>query len=113
MLPPDFEFPKMTLSSLVTCWYCGLYNIPAFKVLKSYDVSEIKSGKCKLSMMKKLILFVEHAALICNHENLLNPKNEREAIALYQAVKHFFRFPSLENKTRRYETLSWKSYYNI
>lgn len=72
----------MTLLTLVTSWYYGIHDIPTFRKLKPYDVSQIKSGKIKLSMMRKLISTIEHRAIIVNKQEFLNPRNEREALVL-------------------------------
>ena len=75
-------------------------------MLKAWDVREIKSGKTKLSMMRKVMKCIEKAAQIVNKPDLIKPKmTEREAIDLYNAVKHLFHFPVLEKKVCCYKTL--------
>ena len=50
-------FPTLTLASLVTAWYCRNRSkgIPPYRVLKGYDVLDVKSGKQKLTNMKVLM----------------------------------------------------------
>ena len=57
---------------------------------------------------------VEKGAKIVNLPHLIKRNmSDKDAITLYNRVKHLFRFPAGEGKRRRYETLSWKSYYNL
>ena len=64
--------------------------------------------------MKKLLGHVERAAIIVNQPHLIcNDCTEEHAFALYNAVKHLFFFDSIKvGKIRRYESISWKTYYN-
>ena len=116
LLPNEFIIPFLTLASLVTAWYCGNISkgIPPYKVLRSWDVRHIKYGKAQLSQMKKLMGYVEKGTRIVNLPGLLKSKmDERDAINLYNSVKHLFHFPTREKTMRRYATISWKSYYNL
>ena len=116
LLPDNFSFPTLTLSSFVTAWYCrnSVKGIPPYKVLRSWDVTNGKCDKQKLSQMRKLMSYVERGAVLVNQPLLVKSRmTEREARLLYLGVKHLFRFPAGETKTRRYETMSWKSYYNL
>ena len=116
LLPENFTFPTLTLASLVTAWYCGNRSkgIPPYRVLKGCDVLDVKSGKQKLTNMKGLMRCVEKGARIVNLPHLVKRNMaERDAITLYNSVKHLFQFPATNNKKRRYETMSWKSYYNL
>ena len=62
--------------------------------------------------MKKMMGHIERAAHIVNLPHLIKREwTEREAIDIYDAVKHMFMFPSL--KKRRYGTIVWKTYYNL
>jgi len=100
----------------VTTWYCGdkSRGIPPYRVLRAWDVAHIKGGKCKLSMMRRVVDAVCRGATVVNQPQLVKKNmKEPEALELYQAVKHLFHFPALEKKTRRYETLSWKSFYPL
>ena len=82
-------------------------GIPPYKMLKAWDVREIKNGKAKLSMMRKVTLSIHKEARIVNRADLIKPKmSEREAMDLYHAVKHLFHFPVFETKVWRYQTLS-------
>ena len=106
----------MPLPNLVSMWYCGDVpsNIPPYKMLQTCDVSHLKRGKCKLSQMKKLMGHVELAASIVNQTHIVRKDwTEEHAFALYNAVKHLFFFDSIKvGKRRRYESISWKTYYN-
>jgi hypothetical protein len=116
LIPQSFTFPSLTLASLVTSWYCGDYSksIPPYRYLKPCDVKHIKGGRQKIMHMKILMSCVEKAAKIVNLPHLIKRKmNDKDAITLYNSVKHLFRIPAGEGKKRRYETLSWKTYYNM
>jgi hypothetical protein len=83
-------------------------------MLKACDVEEMKSGKIKLSCMRKLMFEVGRAARFVNQRFLLKANmSEKDAIKLHLAVRHMFKAPAGENKTRRHATLSWKSVYNM
>ena len=57
---------------------------------------------------------VEQAESIVNQPHIVcNDCTAEHAFALYNAVKHLFFFDSLKvGKRRRYESISWKTYYN-
>mmetsp|Transcript_36019 Transcript_36019/g.87029 ORF Transcript_36019/g.87029 Transcript_36019/m.87029 type:complete len:265 (-) Transcript_36019:96-890(-) len=88
-------------------------------MLRSADVKHMgKSGKQTLSMMKKLMTHVGRAATdIANRSDLIVKERgwtKTDCSKLYRAVKHFFQFPDEKGKRkRRYETISWKTYYNL
>ena len=64
--------------------------------------------------MKKLMDNVERASIIVNQPHfVLNDCTAKHAFALYNAVKYLFFFDSIKmGKRRRYESISWKTYYN-
>lgn len=71
-------------------------------------------GKQKLTHMKRLMNCVEKAARTVNLPHLVKQNmTERDSITLYNSVKHLFMFPAKAQKKRQYETMSWKSYYNL
>ena len=115
-LPESFVFPTMTLPNLVRMWYNGDVpsNIPPYKMLRTCDVSHLKHGKCKLYQMNKLLGHVERAASIVNQPHLVRKYcTEEHAFALYNAVKSSFLFDTIKvGKRQRYESISWKTYYN-
>ena len=117
LLPTSFKFPSMPLPNLVRMWYCGdmTKNIPPYQALRSFDVKHLKIGKTYLSMMKYIMKHVERAALIVNQPHLVkNRMSVQDSFGLYHAIKHMFKFDCLRvGKKRRYETISWKTYYNI
>jgi len=113
LVPPDFAFPALTLSTLVTTWYCGdkSNGIPPYRLLHAWDVAHIKGGKCKLSMMRKLIAAVCRGAGVVNQPELAKTNmNEPQALQLYQLVKHLF-----QHWKKRQEGMKRcpESYYNI
>ena len=114
-MPKDYNIPSMSFPNFIIMWYCGdrSKNVAPLRLLKTADIKELKGGATKLSMMRTLIRHVERAARMGNLNQLVvrnwRPENAR---ALYDAVKHFFRFPLPKQKTRRFETLLWKTYYN-
>lgn len=128
LLPSNYTFPKMSFPNMLTMWFCGDKgnNIPPFKLLKSSDVSHMRSekgkkrivGPCYLSNMKTLVEHVEKAAMIEGCSDLYRKcqlrHSTKDVLDLYAAVKKYFAFPRESNgKRRRLETMSWKSYYNI
>ena len=116
LLPDNYVFPSMTLQSLIFMWFCGDWpnSIPPYKLLRYWDKSSIKNGRQKLSMMKKVIEQVVRGATIVNMQALVNPNmREENCLELYTRIKHLFWFPSTEKKARRYQSMSWKSFYNI
>ena len=116
LLPDGFIIPFLTLSSLVTAWYCGNVSkgIPPYRLLRAWDLRHIKSGKSMLSQMRKVMKCMEKGVEIVNLPGLIKGKmEERDAITLYNSVKHLFFSPSKDKKKRRYESMSWKTFYNI
>ena len=101
---------------MLTMWFCGdtTKNIPPYKMLKACDVKHIKGGKQKISNMRRLVSHVLRAAVdLTGMSNLVVQEwNVRKVLDLYNAVKHMFQFPLLEKHDRRWDTISWKSYYN-
>ena len=93
LLPDGFVIPFLTLSSLVTAWYCGNVSkgIPPYRLLRSWDLRHMKSAKAMLSQMRRVMKCVEKAVAIVNLPGLIKGKmEERDAITLYNSVKHFF-----------------------
>ena len=62
-VPANFVFPKMSLMTLITSWFCGNESMKTVP-LKLLTATEIKNTKerYKLSQMKTLMLAVEIAA---------------------------------------------------
>ena len=112
----SFSFPSMTFPIMLTMWFCGdvSKNIPPYRILKAKDVMRLKGGKQKLSNMKSLVKNVIRAASIANRCDLVvRSWSPGKVLDLYRGVKHFFAFPTLLNgKGRRYDTISWKTYFN-
>ena len=62
-VPANFVFPKMSLMTLITSWFCGnksMKTVP-FKLLMAMEIKKTKEHY-KLSQMKTLMLAVEIAA---------------------------------------------------
>ena len=78
-------------------------------------MKQVKGGKQKLSNMKSLVKQVMRAATIANrHDLIVRSWSPGKVLALYRGVKHSFAFPTLlQGKARRYETISWKTYFNM
>ena len=117
LLPTDFTFPSMPLPGLIRMWYCGDIpkNVPPYKMLRPIDVKHLKFGGCKLSNMRNVMKQVKRATLVINRPDLIKSKmSSEDTIVLYHAIKHLFQFDCMTlGKKRRYETISWKTYYNI
>ena len=112
---PYFSFPYMTFINMLEICFCGYVskNIPPYRMLRSKDVIHVKGVKQKLSNMKYLVKHVLISAGISNRHNLV-VRNWylRKVMDLYLDVRRFFDFPCLSSdKKRRYETISWKTYY--
>ena len=107
----------MALPNLIRMWYCGdkSNNIPPYRMLRPCDVDHLKFGKQKLSNMKTLMNHVERAAHLSNQTHLLKKTwYAGDTLILYNGVSHFFKFDSLRTgKRSSFETISWKTYYNI
>jgi len=124
LLPPDYKFPKaIGLELLFTLWFCGdrSNNIPPYRMLKWNDL-DAKTERTKLSMIRKVMnTAVRGARDISGRPELLNHRvwTYRNALDLFEGVKHLFLFPILttsrknKSRCRRFETISWKTYYNI
>ena len=115
LLPEHYTFAKLTLATLITAWHCGNDDagIPPYKHLTANAVKHIKFGKNKISMMQLLMSSVKRATVIKNQPNLLKKEMTIQDCAhLYSCVKHMFEIPGKNEKSRRHETLSWKTVYN-
>ena len=111
---PDFVFPKMTLCTLITCWFCGNASkrIVPLKLLRPVEIAT-KSERFKLSKMKKLMLGVMMAATRCNINAGQRGSWDVEAtVRLYAAVRPYFQYPA-KISIRRDEQISWTTVYNL
>ena len=74
---------------------------------------EMKGGIQKLSMMKKLVKFLQKGVQIVKPPHLLVQNcTSIHVLDLYNDVKNLFAFTYL-NKSRRLEKVAWKTYYII
>ena len=80
----------------------------------SKDVKHLKGEKQKISNMKSLVKQVIRATGIVNRYDLVVQNwSPRKVVGLYLGVSHFFDFTCLfSDKRRRYETISWNTYFN-
>ena len=111
----DFVFPKMTLCTLITSWFCGnesTKTVP-FKMLKATEIKK-KKERYKLSQMKTLMLAVEIAAERAGVWQCLSQRgswNVGSTVRLYESVHCFFAYQS--KMQRRNEQISWQTVYNL
>src|SRR5210317_1146360 len=84
-------------------------------MLSAKDIPTMKNGRQMLCMMKKLMFHVERAAIeVANRRELVIKRRSwtpQDCKALYDGIAHFFRIPGKQK--RRFEQISWKSYYDI
>jgi hypothetical protein len=110
-LPEGFVFPKMTLATLLTSWFCGNQStrtIP-FKLLKATEL-ENKWEKLQLCKMRKLVV----DAVIAGAKQEGAWREQRGAwdigstVRLFESVKHLFEYPTkTSTRTRRNAQISW------
>ena len=83
-------------------------------MLREKYVKHTKGGKQKLSNNKSLVKQVIRSVGFFNrHELVLRNWFPRKVMELYLGVSNFFGFPCLSSDNRRrYETISWKTYFN-
>ena len=110
----DFVFPKMTLCTLITCWFCGnesAKTVP-FKLLRPMEIKKV-SERYKLSKMKLLMLGVQLAAERCGVWRAQRGTwDVGLTVRLYEAVRPYFTYPS-KTSIRRDEQISWNTVYNL
>ena len=115
LTPRRFSFLSMTFRIMLTMWFCGdiSNNMPPYRVLRAKDVKDVKGGKQALSNMKYLVKYVIRDTVIGNCLELHRRGNwtVQNVNDLYMGVKHFFAFQGAGS--RRFETLSWKTYYTL
>ena len=84
-------------------------------MMRAKDVMHVKGRKQKLSNMKYLVKQIIGAAGIANrHDLVVRNWYPRKVMDIYLSVRHFSDFTCLSSdKRRRYETISWKTYFNV
>lgn len=114
-VPAGFVFPKMTLASLLTSWFCGNQStktIP-FKLLRGVEL-ENKREKLQLCKMRKLVQAVTVGA---KQEGAWHEQRGAwdigPTVRLYENVKHLFDYPTKNSKIRRTLQISWQTVYNL
>ncbi len=114
-VPADFVFPKMSLMTLLTSWFCGNESMKTVP-LKLLRATEIKNNKekCKLSQMKTLMLAVEIAAKRVGTWDTFAQRGTWDVgstVRLYVSVQHFFMYPS---KIKCWTAqISWQTVFNL
>jgi len=112
----DFIFPKMTLCTLVTSWFCGNESsktVP-FKLLRPIEIKKEKE-RYKLSKMKLLMSWVQLAAERAGVWRSFARRGSWDVgstVRLYEAVRPYFAYPS-NTSLRRDEQISWNTVYNL
>ena len=113
----NFSFPSMTFPNMLPMWFCGdiKKNILPFRMLWCKYVEQVKDEKKRMSNIKALVKHVTKAAVIDNRNDLVvDFWYPRKVMDLYRSVRKFFAFPyPTNNKRRRFETMSWRNYFNI
>jgi hypothetical protein len=114
-VPADFIFPKMTLCTLISSWFCGnesTKTVP-FKMLRATEIKN-KKERYKLSQMKALMLAVEVAAERAGVWQGLTRKGSWDVgltVRLYESIHRFFTYRS--KMKRRNEQISWQTVFNL
>jgi hypothetical protein len=111
----DFIFPKMTLCTLITAWYCGNESTKTapFKLLRATEIKK-NEERYKLSKMKVLISRVQTAAErveVWQHLVQRGSWTVGKTVRLYESVIPFFRYPS--KLKQRNKQISWILVYNL
>ena len=114
-VPADFEFPKMSLMTLITSWFCGnesMKMVP-MKLLVATEIKK-KEQRYKLSQMKTLMNAVEIAAKRVGSWDGLARRGAWDVgstVRLYESIHLFFQYPS--KIKRRNAHISWQTVYNL
>ena len=102
---------------MLSIWFCGdiSKNISTYIILRRKDVKQVKGGTKILSNMENLLKHVMRGEFIENRNDLvLNFWSARNVMAFYRGLRLFFAFPCLAyDKRRCYDTMSWKTHFNI
>ena len=116
-VPEGFKIPRMTLGSLITCWFVGdkRDGIPPLRFVQCYDLVDKKNAKVIISQWRTLIKHVRRAA---DSVGFRIPENNNmttaDTVALYQAIQPLFRYKSLRvNHKQQYDAILWKTVFNI
>jgi len=113
-VPANFVFPKMSLMTLITSWFCSnesMKTVP-FKLLAATEIKNTKE-RYKLSQMKTLML-VEIAAKRVGTWDAFARRGAWEVgstVRLFESVHHFFWYPS--KIKRRNAQISWQTVFNL
>ena len=84
-------------------------------MLRCKDVKQVKGVKQKLPNMKTLVKHLMREAVIANRNGfVMTCWSPSKVMDLYVGVRNFFDFPFIAyEKRRRYERMSWKTYFNV
>ena len=114
-VPANFVFPKMSLMTLITSWFCGnesMKTVP-FKLLAATEIKNTKE-RYKLSQMKTLMLAVEIAAKRVGTWDAFARRGAWDVgstVRLFESIHHYFRYPS--KIKRRNAQISWQTVFNL
>ena len=115
-LHPTFHLPPWHFQ---TCCQCGsVVTFQKHSSLQNASVQICEAGKGwkkNLSNMKALVKHVMRVAVIENWNDLVvTCWSPRKVVDLYVGFRHFFAFTCLTYEKRRlYDTMSWKTYFNV
>jgi hypothetical protein len=115
-VPNDFEFPQMTLCTLITSWFCGnpSMQLLPFKFLKQRD---LKNESAK-SVFRKMSAMMDAVIKGAKKIDKWNPQSGTWevpiALLLYKEVIPLFEYPtSAGHRIRRDKQMSWRTVYNL
>ena len=106
-VPEGFKMPKMTLASLITCWYCGNSrdDIPPLRFVQVHDPAQ-KNGKVLVCQWNKMMTYVK---IVAKRVGFMMPSDTNkmsfcDTVDLYSAIKSFFKNKKIRcNHKRRHE----------
>ena len=115
VLPPKFEFPKMTCDHLLRNWFLGSPEaaIIPFSKLTPNHLHHVKNGLQKRQKMQRFMSVIERFGRL---ENCWYPPNEWDHLKVSNlwtkvGYKHIFR-RYVKTKESRVESASWVTLYN-
>ena len=121
-LPENFEFPSLTLSSFISCYFLGnkTLGLPPLRLLSVFDivhshrsVNGSKQNRKIITDMIQMMKFVEKAARDAGvWESDPSKWTAAKLTNLYEKTKHRFQKPPKKGK-RQFEAILWKTFLNM